>query len=324
MRRRDFASLLCCAVATRPLAARAQQAVWAIGFLHQGAQASARLMASFRSGLGETGLVKGRNYTIENRSAEGQYDRLPALAAELIARQVAIIAADFLPAALAAKAASQSIPVVFVSGSDPIRSGLVTSLSRPTGNVTGIAFMFTLLGGKNLQLLREAVPKASVIGVLVNTSNPNAKPQLADLEAAGRELGQELVAFGAATDREIDSAYAKLVAHPVGALIVTADGFLISRQDQLISLAARYSMPTMYPLSQYVGAGGLMSYGANLSEAFWQAGVYVGKILNGTKPTELPVLQSSKFELAVNLKTARALGLEIPPTILSVADEVIE
>jgi putative ABC transport system substrate-binding protein len=184
--------------------------------------------------------------------------------------------------------------------------------------------MFTLLGGKNLQLLHEAVPKATVIGVLVNTSNPNAKPQLANLQAAGKALGQEVVAFGAATDREIDSAYAKLVAHPVGALIVTADGFLIGRQDQLVSLAVRYSMPTMYPLSQYVGAGGLMSYGANLSEAFQQTGVYVGRIMNGIKPSDLPVLQSSKFELAVNLKTATALGLEIPATILSVADEVIE
>jgi putative ABC transport system substrate-binding protein len=281
-------------------------------------------MESFHRGLSEIGPVEGRNYTIENRSAEGQYDRLLTLGAELVARQVAVIAADFLPAALAAKAASQSIPVVFLSGSDPIGSGLVTSLSRPTGNVTGIAFMFTLLGGKNLQFLREAVPKATVIGVLVNTSNPNAKPQLADLQAAGKALGQELVAFGAATDREIDSAYASLVAHPVGALIVAADGFLISRQDQLVSLAAHYSMPTMYPLSQYVGAGGLMSYGANLSEAFRQTGVYVGRILNGTKPSDLPVFQSSKFELAVNLKTAKALGLEIPATILSVADEVIE
>ena len=324
MRRRELTALTIGVAAFRHLTARAQQAVPTIGFLHQGAQPTQQLMDSFRQGLGETGLTEGRDYTIENRSAEGKYDQLQTLAAELIGRRVAVIAAELLPAALAAKAASQSIPVVFLTGSDPIGAGLVSSLSRPTANVTGIAFMFTLLGGKNLQLLREVVPKAAVIGVLVNTNNPNAKPQLADLQAAGKALGQELVAFGATNEREIDDAYNKMMAHPVGALIVTADGFLISRQDRLLSLAARHALPTMYSLSQYVRAGGLMSYGANLTEGFRQTGNYVGRVLHGTKPADLPVFQSSKFELVVNLKTAKALGLTIPATILASADELIE
>jgi putative ABC transport system substrate-binding protein len=281
-------------------------------------------MDAFRRGLGEHGLQEGHDYTIENRSADGSYDRLPALAAELVAKKVTVIAADFLPAALAAKAATQSIPVVFLSGSDPVKSGLVSSLSRPPGNVTGIAFMFTLLGAKNLQLLGEVVPKANAIGVLVNSSNPNSKPQLADLHAAAKAFGKELAVFGATTAHEIDDAYDKLIAHPVEALIVTADGFLISRQEQLVALAARHSLPTMYPLSQYVVAGGLMSYGANLSEAFLQTGNYVGRILKGSHASDLPVFQSTKFEFTINLRTAKTLGLEIPQAIVSLTDEVIE
>jgi len=295
-----------------------------IGFLHQGSPEPVALTNAFRQGLSEVGSIDGRSVTIENRWAEGHYDRLPALAADLVGRRVAVIAANFLPAALAAKAATQTIPIVFLTGSDPIRAGLVSSINRPTGNVTGIAFMFTLLGAKNLQLLRELVPKATVIAVLVNPTNPNAEPQLRDAQAAAYALGQQLVVLDAATEREIESVFATLAERQVGALLVTADGFLIGRQDQLVALAARYAVPTMYPLSQYVTAGGLISYGASLSDAFHQTGIYVGRILKGANPADLPVLQSAKFELVINLKTAKALGLDMLPTLLALADEVIE
>ena len=295
-----------------------------IGFLHQGSPEPVALTNAFRQGLSEGGSIDGRSVTIENRWAEGHYDRLPALAADLVGRRVAVIAANFLPAALAAKAATQTIPIVFLTGSDPIRAGLVSSINRPTGNVTGIAFMFTLLGAKNLQLLRELVPKATVIAVLVNPTNPNAEPQLRDAQAAAYALGQQLVVLDAATEREIESVFATLAERQVGALLVTADGFLIGRQDQLVALAARYAVPTMYPLSQYVVAGGLISYGASLSDAFRQTGLYVGRILKGAHPADLPVLQSAKFELVINLKTAKALSLDVPPTLLALADEVIE
>src|SRR5262249_8196643 len=294
-----------------------------IGFLHQGSPEPPALTNAFREGLSETG-IDGRSITIENRWANGHYERLPDLAADLVGHHVAIIAANFLPAALAAKAATQTIPIVFLSGSDPIAAGLVSSFNRPTGNVTGIAPMFTLLGSKNLELLRELVPKVGAIGILLNPSNPNAEPQLRDLQAAARVLGQELVVLRAASSGEIDGVFASLAERRIGALLVTADGFLISRRDQLVVLAARHGLPTMYPLSQYVAAGGLISYGASLSDAFRQTGIYVGRILGGAKPSDLPVLQSEKFELAINLKTARALGLEIPPTVLALADEVIE
>jgi putative tryptophan/tyrosine transport system substrate-binding protein len=213
---------------------------------------------------------------------------------------------------------------VFLSGSDPIGAGLVSSINRPTGNVTGIAPMFTLLGTKNLELLHELASKTAVIGALANLSNPNAEHQVKDLQAAARILGQELVVFGADNEEEIDSSFATLAQRRIGALVVTADGFLISRRDQIVALAARYAVPTMYPLSQYVAAGGLMSYGANLPEAFFQTGMYVGRILKGAKPADLPVLQPTKLELVINLKTARALGLDVPPTLSARADEVIE
>jgi putative tryptophan/tyrosine transport system substrate-binding protein len=328
MRRRAFIVLIggaAAGLALWPLAARAQQsAMPVIGFLHQGPPEPFALTNAFRQGLSEGGSIDGRSVTIENRWAEGQYDRLPALAADLVSHRVAVIAANFLPAALAAKAATQTIPIVFLTGSDPISAGLVSSINRPTGNVTGIAFMFTLLGAKNLQLLRELVPNATVIAVLVNPSNPNAEPQLRDVQAAAHALGQQLVVLDATTEREIDSVFATLAERQVGALLVTADGFLIGQQDQLVALAARYAVPTMYPLSQYVTAGGLISYGASLSDAFRQTGIYVGRILKGTHPADLPVLQSAKFELVINLKTAKALGLEISPKLLALADEVIE
>jgi putative tryptophan/tyrosine transport system substrate-binding protein len=218
----------------------------------------------------------------------------------------------------------QTIPIVFLSGSDPIGAGLVSSINTPTGNVTGIAPMFTLLGTKNLELAHELVSKTAVIGALSNLSNPNAEHQVRDLKAAAHILGQELVVFAASNAEEIDSSFATLAERQVGALVVTADGFLISRRDQIIASAARYAVPTIYPLSQYVAAGGLMSYGANLPEAFFQTGIYVGMTLKGAKPGDLPVQAPTKYELVVNLKTAKALGLDVPPTLLARADEVIE
>ncbi|MEA3070268.1 MAG: hypothetical protein QOD29_1714 [Alphaproteobacteria bacterium] len=282
------------------------------------------MMNAFRKGLSVVGMIEGQNVAIEDRAADGHYDRLPALVTELVEHRVAVIAANFLPAALAAKAATQTIPIVFLSGSDPIGAGLVSSINRPTGNVTGIAPMFTLLSTKNLELLHELVPNFTVIGALANLNNPNAEHQLRDLQAAARILGQELVVLAGSNEREIDSSFATMAQRQIGALVVTADGFLISRQDQIVALAARYAVPTMYPLSQYVAGGGLMSYGANLPDAFLQTGIYVGRILKGTKPADLPVLQPTKVEFVINLKTAKALGLDVPPKLLALADEAIE
>jgi putative tryptophan/tyrosine transport system substrate-binding protein len=322
--RRDLSILLSGAMAAWPLLASGQQPLPVIGFLHQGFREPPSLMNAFRKGLSEVGIIEDRNVAIEDRAADGHYDRLPALAAELVEHRAAVIAANFLPAAIAAKAATQTIPIVFLSGSDPIGAGLVSSINRPTGNVTGIAPMFTLLGTKNLELLHELVPKVTVIGGLANLTNPNAEHQLRDLQAAARILGQELVVLAGSNEREIDSSFATMAQRQIGALVVTADGFLISRQDQIVALAARYAVPTMYPLSQYVAAGGLMSYGANLPDAFLQTGIYVGRILKGTKPADLPVLQPTKVEFVINLKTAKALGLDVPPKLLALADEAIE
>jgi putative ABC transport system substrate-binding protein len=324
MRRRDFIGFLSGAAAAWPFNARAQQTAPVIGFLHQGLLPPPSLRTAFRKGLVEAGISEGLTITIEDRPADGQYDRLPALAADLVSRQVAVIAADFLPAALAAKAATLTIPIVFLSGSDPIGSGLVSSINRPTGNVTGIAFMFTRLGAKNLELLRELVPNATVIAALANPINPNAEPQLRDLQAAARTLGVQLVTVGASSEADIDNIFQTLSQRQIGALIVTADGYFISRQDQLVTLASRHAIPTIYPTRHNVEAGGLMSYGANLPDAFHQCGLYVGKIIKGAKPADLPVLQPSTYELVINLKTAKKLGLTVPPTLQALADEVIE
>jgi putative tryptophan/tyrosine transport system substrate-binding protein len=323
MERRDFLIALGGTVAW-VVAAQAQQPGPTVGFLHQGSLPALSLRTAFRKGLVEAGINDGLTMTIEDRSADGQYSRLPALAADLVSRQVTVVAADFLPAALAAKAATQTIPIVFLSGSDPIGSGLVSSINRPTSNVTGIAFMFTRLGAKNLELLRELVPNASSIAALANPINPNAEPQLKDLRAAAQTLGLQLVTVGASNDAEIDSVFPTLPQRQIGALVVTADGYLISRQDQLVALASRYAVPTIYPLRQYAEAGGLMSYGANLPDAYRQCGIYVGKILKGAKPADLPVLQPSTYELVINLKTAKKLGLTVPPTLQALADEMIE
>src|SRR5215472_1457677 len=323
LKRREFIRLLAVLSASMPSVGRAQQAAPVIGFLHQGSAEPLVNTNAFKKGLSEAG-IDSEAVAIENRAADGHYDRLPALAAELVAKHVAVIAANFLPAALAAKAATQSIPVVFLSGSDPVKSELVSSTNRPTGNVTGIAPMFTLLGTKNLELLHELLPGVTVIAALANSTNPNMEHQLTDLRAAARSLGQELVVFPAGDVREIDVSFASMSEHQVHALVVTAEGFLISRQDQIVALAARYGIPAMYPLSQYVISGGLMSYGANLRDAFRQTGIYVGKILKGMKPSDLPVLQPTKVEFVINLKIAKVLGIEVSPRLLALADETIE
>jgi putative ABC transport system substrate-binding protein len=323
IRRRDLISLVGGAAAW-PIAARAQQARPVIGLLHEGLPAPSSHAAAFQQGLVEAGVGGGGNVTIENRWAEGQYDRLPALTAELVNHRASIIVALYLVAARAAKAATQTVPVVFVTGSDPVAAGLVSSLNRPTSNLTGVAFMFTRLGEKNLATLHELVPNAAVIGALVNPNNPNAEPQVRDLQAAARALGLQLVILAAGSDREIDSSFASLRERRIEALLVTADGFFFGLQEKLAMLAARHAVPTFYPLSDYVTAGGLISYGANLADSWRQAGVYVGKIIKGTKVPDLPVIQAAKFELVINLKTARTLGLEIPAKLLALADNVIE
>jgi putative ABC transport system substrate-binding protein len=323
MRRREFISLFGGA-ASWPLAARAQRAFPVIGFLHEGLREPSHLTAAFRLGLVEAGINGGRGVTIENRWAEGQYDRLPVLAAELIEHRVEIIAAAYLVAARAAKAATRTVPIVFVTGSDPVAADLVSSLSRPTGNVTGVAFMFTRLGPKNLEILHQLAPNAAIIGVLVNPNNPNAEPQLRDLELSAPTLGLRLIPLFAATVGEIESIFATLRERQIEAIHVSADGFFFGLQDELVALSARHAVPTVFPLSDYVAAGGLISYGANLSESWRQTGVYVGKIIRGTKTTDLPIEQSAKFELVINLKTAKALKLEIPPKLLALADKIVE
>jgi putative tryptophan/tyrosine transport system substrate-binding protein len=282
------------------------------------------LTTAFQQGLIEAGVGAGSSLRIENRWAEGQYDRLPALAADLIEHRVGIIVAVYLVAAQAAKAATQTVPIAFITGSDPIEAGLVASLSRSTSNLTGVAFMFTRLGEKNLATLHELVPKAVVIGALVNPNNPNAEPQMRDLQAAAHMLGLQLVILAAGSDRDIDGVFATLKERQIEALLVTADGLFFGLPDKLATLAARYAVPTFYPLSDYVRAGGLISYGANLSASWRQAGIYVGKIVRGTKVADLPVIQPTKFELVINLTTAKALGLEVPLQLQQLADEVIE
>jgi putative tryptophan/tyrosine transport system substrate-binding protein len=324
MKRRDFVGFIGGAVMAWPGAVRAQQPPRVIGFLHQGSLPPSPLTAIFRKGLLEAGVADGQSIWIEQRAADGQYDRLPVLAADLVSRQVTVIAADFLPAALAAKAASRTIPIVFLSGSDPIGSGLVSSINRPTANVTGIAFMFTRLGAKRLELLRELIPGIGSIAALINPTNPNSGVQLNDLQTAAHGLGLQLLSAGASDEQEIESAFSTLAQKQIGALVISADGFLISRQDQLVALAARYAIPTMYPWRQYADAGELIVYGANLPDGFRQCGIYVGKILRGSGPADLPVLQPSTFELVINLKTAKALGLNVPPNLIAIADEVIE
>ena len=324
MRRRDFITLLC-GTAAWPLAARAQQrALPVIGFLGNGEQ-GADTLAAFRSGLNDAGYVEGRNVAIEYASAHGEYDRLPALAAELVQRRVAVIFATApTNAVYAAKAATSTIPIVFVTGGDPVKLGFVASLNRPGGNVTGVCYFTTELAPKRLELVRELVPGVAAIAVLSNPANTRTQSDESDIEAAARSVGQRIVILHAGTAGEIDTAFSIMAQQGAGALLVVGDAFLTSRRDQIAALAARNLIPAVYNNYLYVVAGGLMSYGDDRLESQRQAGRYIGRILNGEKPADLPVLQPTKFQFVINLTAAKALGLTFPPSFLLRADEVIQ
>jgi putative ABC transport system substrate-binding protein len=282
-------------------------------------------VAAFRQGLSEAGYIEGKNVAIEYRWAEGRYDELPALAAELVGRNVDVIATSGgPPPALAAKSVTSTVPIVFVSGDDPIGKGLVTSLARPSGNLTGVSLMGVEVTPKRLQLLSELVPQASVVALLVNPNNANAERIMRDVLEAARAKGVQLPVLKAASESEIDAAFATLVQLHTGALLVGNDSFFNSRRDQLVALAARHAVPAIYAWREFAAAGGLISYGTSLPAAYRQVGIYVGKILKGAKPADLPIQQPTKFELVINLKTAQALGLTVPHSLLQRADEVIE
>ena len=310
-----------------PLAARAQQAAApVVGFLHVASpEPYAAIRANFLQGLQETGYVVGQNVTIEYRWAEGRYDRLPDLAADLVRRQVAVLIAGGGPApALAAKSATSTIPIVFVMGDDPLRHGLVASLSRPGGNVTGASFFTTALGAKRLELLRDIVPKVSAIAYLVNPNNPEAEPQTKDVREAARALGLDLQVLNATNEGEIDAGFASLIQFRAGALLVGSDPYLLSRRNRIAALTIRHAVPAITSSRQHVAAGALASYGNNIPDSYRQAGIYTGRILKGEKAADLPVVRPTKFELVLNLNTAKVLGIDIPPKLLALADEVIE
>ena len=328
MRRRKFITLAGGAAIAWPVAARAQQpAMPIVGFVSaRSAEEAARPGAAFRKGLNETGYVENQNVMVEYHWLEGQYDRLPSLMADLVRRRVAVIATpQSQPATLAAKAATTTIPIVFGVGEDPVKLGLVASLARPGGNATGINFFNAEALAKRLGLLRDLVPKALLIALLVNPANPTiAEVMLRDIPEAARALGLQIQVLNASTSREIEAAFATLVRDRADALFVAPDSFFVSRRVQLATLATRHGVPAVYPLREYVVAGGLMSYGTDILENWRQVGVYTGQILKGAKPADLPVLQSSKFEFVINMQTARALGLEVPNSLQLLADEVIE
>jgi putative ABC transport system substrate-binding protein len=323
MRRREFFIVIGGAAITWPLAARSQTTPQIIGLLSsRSPNESASVVAAFREGLSERGVFDGQNAKLEFRWAEGQYDRLPALASELVDRGVALIAATGdAVSALAAKAATATIPIVFVIGGDPVRFDLVESMNRPGGNITGVSLISSALGAKRLGLMYDLVPNAAVVGLLVNPDNPNAEK---DVQEAALTIGQKIHVVTAKNERELEPAFANLIDQRVGGLLVATDPFLLSQREQLVALSARHMIPTMYQFREFATAGGLMSYGTNISGAYRQAGLYSGQILKGEKPADLPIFQQTKLELVINLKAAKALGLRVPNTLLVFADEVLE
>jgi putative tryptophan/tyrosine transport system substrate-binding protein len=326
LKRREFLTLLGGAAAW-PLAASAQQsAMPVIGYLSaRSPDDTAHLVAAFRRGLGEHGFVEGQNVTIEYRWALGQYDRLPAMVTELVRRSVTVLTTTGgEPAALAAKAATSTIPIVFTVGGDPVQQGLVASYNRPGGNATGVSLLTSPVEPKRLGLLRELVPQATTIGFLLNPNLPQSGSQLSDMQEAARTINLQLYVLRASTEREIDSAFETVAPQRIQALAVAADPFFDTRREKLVALAARNAVPTMYHFREYVLAGGLVSYGIDASDAYRLVGVYTGQVLKGAKPAELPIMQATKFQLVINLKTAKALGIKISDNLLSLADEVIE
>ena len=328
MRRRNFIAGIGGAAVAWPLAARAQQTPMpVIGFLNSISAAGPYaddLLHAFLEGLGETGYVDGRNVVIEYRWAEGHYDRLPAMAADLINRHVTVIAATSTPASLAAKAATTTIPVVFTTASDPVQIGLVANLSRPSGNVTGATQMTVEVGPKRLELAHELVPTASVVALMINRTSPVADTLARDMQAAADTLGLQMHVLRASDEREIDDAFAASIKFGAGALVIASDPFFSSHDEQLGALTLRYKLPTIYQYHEFVTAGGLMSYGGSITDTYHQAGLYTGRILKGDKPADLPVVRATRIKLVINLKTANALGITIPRSILIRADEVIE
>ena len=326
MRRRAFLGFVSGAVATWPaVVARAQQSpIPVIGFLNAASPDSyAYLVRAFHQGLSDVGYVEGKNFAIEYRWADGRYDRLPTLAADLVRLNVTLIAANSA-AAVAAKAVTSTIPIVFDTGFDPVELGLVASLNRPGGNLTGVSNLNVELGPKRLELAREMVPSATVIALLINPTNPNAKSFLTDYQAAARTFGLELHAIPASSERDFDTVFSALIQLRAGALVVGADTFFISRSKQLATMALHHAVPAIFQYREFAAAGGLMSYGGSLADAYRQVGNYAGRILKGEKPADLPVQQSTKAELIINLKTAKALGIIVPPALIARADEVIE
>jgi putative tryptophan/tyrosine transport system substrate-binding protein len=296
-----------------------------IGFLGSGSSSAfAELLIAFRQGLTETGYVEGQNVSIESRWAEGEFGRLSDLAADLIQHQAAVIVTTGITSTLAAKAASSTIPLVFLSQDDPVKSGLVASFNRPGGNATGMSLLTEELVAKRLEFMRQVVPSAAPIAYLMNPHASDSEAQLGYMQTAARTVGQQFIILNASNERDIDMGFATLVQQGTGAIIVSTDPFLFSRRQQIVALAARYRVPAIYDRREFPAAGGLICYGTNLADAYRQIGVYTGRILKGTKPSDLPVMQPTKFELVINLKTAKALGLDVPPTLLALVDEVIE
>jgi putative ABC transport system substrate-binding protein len=325
LRRREFTTLVG-GTAAWPLAARAQQAMPVIGFLFGGSpEASANFVAAFRNGLGEAGYVEGQNVAIEYLWTHNDNDRLSELAADLVRRRVAVIVTpNLIAAALAAKAATATIPIVFGGGFDPVQAGLVASLNQPGGNVTGISFMSVETGGKRLGLLHELLPGAARFAMLVNPTNPNAEPNITEARAAASVIGRQIEVLAARTNRDIDTAFGSLVQKQADALLVSPEPLFTTRRVQLVTLAARHAVPTIYYIREFAEIGGLISYGPNVADQYRQVGVYSGRILKGEKPGDLPILRPTKFEFVINLQTAKTLGLEVSPMLLARADEVIE